>query len=168
MDDLTIRKLLKEAYEYAMENATDPSTQNGAVIVAPDGRPISYGANHLPYGVKDLPERWERPGKYQFVEHAERNAIYAAARDGMATGGQIMVCPWFACADCARGIIQAGIKTVIGHQSPNDWTPEHWKESIAVAWRMLEEAGVETRWYVGKIGEANEIAIRFNGQIAHP
>lgn len=162
------RKLLELAYEQAMEFGTDPSTQNGALIVNDNGDVLAAGANHFPKGVQNLPERWERPLKYQFVEHAERNAIFAAARLGVSTQGKIMVCPWFACSDCARAIIQAGIKLVIGHQFPFDLTPDHWKDSIKVAWQMLDEAKVETRMYVGKISDTDSITIRFNGKPVHP
>ncbi|MFX8778102.1 deaminase, partial [Acinetobacter baumannii] len=89
--------------------------------------------------------RWERPLKYQFVEHAERNSIFHAAREGSKLAGSTMYCPWYACADCARAIIQAGIKEVVGHQKCFDLTPGHWKESIANAFQMFEEAGVKTR-----------------------
>lgn len=165
MEDSQIRVLLETAYRHAMFNATDPSTQNGAIIIDDNGSPLAIGANHLPRGVVDKPERWERPGKYQFVEHAERNCIYDAARKGVATEGKIMIVPWHSCADCARGIIQAGIKLVIGHQLTNDLTPPHWKESITVAWKMLEEAKVEMKWYTGKVNLKDDIKIRFNGQI---
>lgn len=162
------KDLLRRAYQHAAEYATDPSTQNGALIVNDNGDILARGANHFPKMVQEKPERWERPGKYLYVEHAERNAIYWAASEGVSTKRKIMICPWFACADCARGIIQARIKLVIGHQSPNDWTPDHWKESIKVAWDMLKEAGVELKWYEGKIADDDSIAIRFNGGIAHP
>jgi len=165
---MDVKELLRRAYQHAMKHATDPSTQNGALIINDQGEILAHGANHFPRGVQEKPERWERPAKYQYVEHAERGAIYDAAREGVRTSGKIMVCPWFACTDCARAIIEARIMLVIGHQSPNDWTPEHWKESIKVAWDMLREANVALKWYEGKISDDNSIAIRFNGGIVHP
>lgn len=172
---------LKKAYEYAAEHSTDPSTQNGAIIVGkvgvlggPRNVPDNYyvqteidvidivgiGANHFPNGVKETPERWERPAKYSWVEHAERNAIFDAVRKGNSTKGAVMYCPWFACADCGRAIIQAGIKEVIGHDSPLHKTQPNWSKSIEVADTMFREAGVKFSRIEGTFG----VKIRFNGQ----
>jgi dCMP deaminase len=111
-------------------------------------------------------DRLERPTKYSFIEHAERNAIYHAARNGERTIGGILYAPWFACADCARAIIQAGITTVVGHKQMFDHAGEyHWNESIAYGNEMLKEAGVETFLYDGPIG--NSYAL-FNGETWEP
>ncbi len=104
------------------------------------------GANHFPDGVVDSPDRWERPIKYSFVEHAERMAIYNAAFNGIPTDGAKLYCPWFACADCARAIICAGIREVIGLQSYYADKSAHWDESIKLANIMLDEAGVKRRY----------------------
>lgn len=160
---------LQKAYEYAMTISTDPSTQNGACLVAADGEILVYGANHFPAGVKETPSRWERPIKYKFVEHAERNCIYAAAREGIRTKGLIMYCPWFACADCARAIVQSGIKMVIGHDSVLQEQSEHWKtqwkESIEVGDTILHEGGVSFKRIKADI---KDVKIRFNGELKSP
>ena len=109
--------------------------------------------------------RLERPKKYAFIEHAERNAIYAAACKGEATAGGTLYCPWYACADCARAIIQAGIVRVIGHKQMFDRTPEHWKETIAYGNEMFREAGVEALQYDGPIGECTAL---INGEVWNP
>jgi len=153
-------KYLRMAFKTAREKGTDPSTQNGAVIVDDENWVVGEGANHFPRYVKELPERWERPLKYSFVEHAERNAIYNAVRNGCCTDLTTMYCPWYACTDCARAIIQAGIKEVVGHQKCFDLTPDHWKESIKTAFVMLEEAGVTTRTISDEMG----VKMRFNGE----
>ena len=142
-----------------------PSTPTGACLVAPNQGIVCFGANHFPKGVKTTDERCERPIKYTFVAHAETNAIYAACRKGIRTEGLIMVCPWFACAECGKAIIQAGIKKVIGHKKIYDATPEHWRESIATAFTMFEEAGIETELLEGDLGGDS---IRLNGQIFQP
>lgn len=121
MNDLVYMKM---AYQYGSEHATDPSTQNGCVLVRPDIQEVvSYGANHFPEGVESSDARWERPLKYAYVEHAERNAIYSAARRGIKTKGLHMYCYWAACADCARAIIQAGITRLVTHKIIMDATP---------------------------------------------
>lgn len=71
-----------------------------------------------------------------------------------------MFCPWYACTDCARAIIQSGIKEVVGHKKCFDLTPAHWKESIANAFLMFEEAGIITRTIDDEMG----VTIRFNGK----
>lgn len=160
IDDLD-RQLLRQAYVEAVSYSTDPSTQNGAVLVGEDRKVLCNGSNHFPVNVKETPERWERPIKYSFVEHAERNCIYSAARNGIATQGLVMYCPWFACADCARAIIQAGIRTVIGHNTLiHNEGSEAWKQSVAIGDAMFEEAGVETLYVSGEMG----FNILFNGK----
>jgi dCMP deaminase len=80
-------KHLRMAFENARDLGTDPSTQNGAVIVDSDDWILGEGANFFPKGVKETEAHWEMPLKYAFVEHAERNAIYAAAREGHSLKG---------------------------------------------------------------------------------
>ena len=158
-------RLMKLAYQYAIINSTDPSTQNGAVLIDDVSTdPLVYSANHFPKGVKETPERWERPLKYSYVEHAERNAIFNAAKQGIATKGLVMYCPWHSCADCGRAIIQAGIKEVIGHQFVDTHERAQWYESIKVSIGMLEEAGVKCRWITGKVGIEG---LRFNGKLVN-
>ena len=135
-------------------SSPDPSTQNAAVLCSPSGRYIwaTRSRNEFPRGVVSTAPRWERPLKYSIVEHAERNAIYAAARQGIATDGLTMVCPWAACADCARAIIQSGIRRLVTHTPEVGDTNERWGASINIAMTMLEEAGVTVVEIVGPIG----------------
>jgi dCMP deaminase len=157
-DDIQLLKYMKQAYKLASVESTDPSTQNAALLIA--GNTFLCGdTNHFPLGVIESAERWERPTKYQYVEHAERNVIFKAARMGIKTKGLLMVCPWFACQDCGRAIIQAGITEVVGHDLELHKNSVSWQQSIAVAYQMLSEAGVKMRHIKGKVGEV----IRFNG-----
>jgi len=116
----------------------DPSVQNGAFIVR-DRRAVTWGFNTIPFRVKQNPERWERPTKYAYVEHAERNAIFLAAKQGMKTKGAEMYCPWAACQECARAIVQSGICRLIRFPMPHN---ERWAESIEMGDLMLREAGI--------------------------
>jgi dCMP deaminase len=161
-DDL---RYLKKAYEHAQRFGTDPSTQNGALLLTLDGD-CATGANHFPFGVRETAERWKRPLTYSFVEHAERNAIFKAARQGIPTYRATLYCPWFACTDCARAIIQAGIQRVVGHKAPFHQAG-HWDASITCALGMLEEAGVTTEWCVDKLFP-DAFQIRFNGGLVSP
>ena len=165
----TDKEFLKQAYAFAAEHSPDPSTQNGAILVHQhDGRVIARGANRFPRGVKVTKERLERPLKYSFICHAERDAIYDAARWGEATYGRIMYCPWYACTDCARAIIQAGIAEVIGHKTILDKTPDRWKETIDIALGMLDDAGVKNSFVGGEEGELGAVGVLFNGEIWYP
>lgn len=141
-------EMLRIAYEEAYQKSTDPSTQNGAVIRSSERQSVvAVGANHFPRSVQETEDRWERPIKYSYVEHAERNAIYYAARLGHSTLGCTMYVPWFACADCARAIIQAGIVEVVGDARPNKMMSAdcRWRETIEIAYGMFDEAGVKYR-----------------------
>ena len=124
----------------------DPSTQVGAVIVGPNNQIVSTGFNGFPRGIREGDrKRWEKPLKYKYVEHAERNAIYNAARHGIALEGCRMYLIGFGppnvpCTDCARAVIQSGIISVYGR--PSKPASEVWQDDLAVAYEMLVEAGV--------------------------
>lgn len=123
----------------------DRSTKVGCVIVGPDNEVRSTGYNGFPRGIDDKIEaRHERPVKYQWTEHAERNAIYNAARAGISTGGCRIFLQWFPCVDCARAIIQSGICEVVA--LPVDLANPRWVESFQTSREMLEEAGVILRY----------------------
>lgn len=141
---------LREACLHAAKNSQDPRTHVGAVLVSRGMRVLA--ANTLPPGIAAEASRLESPAKYRFMEHAERNAIYSAASAGICTHGAKLYAPWFSCADCARGIICAGIAEVVGLASLRAATPERWEADIATAERMLQEAGVATRWLAGSVG----------------
>lgn len=148
---------LRQALLYAAGHSQDTRTHVGAVLVPESGDPV-YAANTFPPGVAAIGSRLLPPDKYRYVEHAERNAIYKAALAGVKTHGAVLYAPWFSCADCARGIICAGLREVVGLASLRVATPERWERDIATAERMLQEAGVATRWLAGSVG----VTIRFD------
>jgi dCMP deaminase len=165
MEQLTNEQtLMIEAYALAL-NSPDLSTQNGAFILSPEASVVGIGWNTLPLGVAVTPERLERPLKYEYTEHAERNAIYDAVRNGRSTLGGTMFCCWAACYDCARAIIQSGVSRVVTHKRMYDESSPRWVESIASALKMMEEAGVE---YVLLEGELGCPPIRFNERLWTP
>ncbi len=133
---------LRQCYVVAGRRSHDPNTQNGAVLVSYRGMVRYYSANAFPAKVKQTKKRLARPAKYSFIEHAERNAIYASAKDGAFTEWSTLYCPYAACAECARAIIQAGITRVVADQRLLDIAPDRWKDSIAIGDQMLREAGV--------------------------
>ncbi|MCK1562804.1 CMP deaminase [Bradyrhizobium sp. 173] len=124
----------------------DRSAKAGCVIVGEDRLVRSTGFNGFPRKINDdEPSRHERPAKYLWSEHAERNAIYNAARLGISTAGCICYVNWFPCVDCARAVVQAGIVRLIGlepdHQDPR------WGEEFQFALTLFSEAGVDVTLY---------------------
>lgn len=121
----------------------DPSTQVGAVAVR-DRQILATGYNGIPRGVVDLPERMDRPAKYLWTEHAERNVVAQAARVGVSlVGATVYVASspstLFVCADCARSLIQAGVTEIVCRGSED---VGRWADSCLVAREMFREAGV--------------------------
>jgi dCMP deaminase len=125
----------------------DPNTQIGCVIAGPAHEIRSTGYNSLPRGIRDdVPERLERPTKYLWMEHAERNAIYNAARCGTPLEGCTLYVEIMPCMDCGRAIVQAGIREVIVSgarmsQYSSDYYDEHFR-NVEV---LFQEAGVTVR-----------------------
>jgi dCMP deaminase len=123
----------------------DRSTKVGCVIVGPDNRVRVTGYNNFPDGVAvDVPERHERPEKYFWIEHAERNAIYNAARGGVSLSACRAYLPWFPCMDCARGLVQVGIVELVAIRP--DLNDPRWGEDFKRVGTLLEEAGVRLRF----------------------
>jgi dCMP deaminase len=128
----------------------DPSTKIGAVIVDDDRRILATGYNGFPKGIEDSPERYaDKPTKYDHVIHAEMNAIYNATYNGTPLrNSTIYVWGLPVCNDCARGIIQVGIKRVVMavKDEPETWLPEKWVAAYSKSLNLFVEAGVETEF----------------------
>ena len=104
------------------------------------------GITGFPRGVSSEIEDRHSPKegeKYYWFEHAERNAIYNAARAGIGTAGCRLYVSLFPCSDCARGIIQSGIVQVNAFRRPK--VDANFDHSFDVALTMLEEAQIELR-----------------------
>jgi len=128
----------------------DPSTKVGALFMYPETLQIlTMGYNGMPRGIDETQgHRWERPLKYKMTEHAERNAIYNAARSGTSLKDSICVVSMFPCTDCTRGIIQSGCRMVVAQDiddylADNPGTTDQWKEDWKVSVEMLNESGVQ-------------------------
>lgn len=131
-----------ELAEFISKWSKDRSTGTCAVIADSNNRIISVGYNGFPSGANDnIDSRHERPAKYLYTEHAERNAIYNAVRVGVSVNGCTMYLMWFPCAPCARAIIQSGIKKLVCHRP--DMNSEKWGDDFKVAIELLNECGVD-------------------------
>ena len=133
------------------EKSKDTSSKIGAVIVGPEKQIISTGFNGFPRGIDETDlTRWERPIKYQFVEHAERNAIYNAARHGVPLRGCTMyVFGLPPCVDCAKAVIQSGIIRFVIFTMKE--ISEPWVDDLHFANNLLIEAGVIVEEHKGGI-----------------
>jgi len=139
---------LFELARYVGEWSKDRSRKVGAVIVDTKGGVRAIGYNGFPRGANDAIEsRHSRPTKYLWTEHAERNAIYEAARVGVSTEGCTMYVPWFPCMDCARAIVQSGIARLVA--LPPDLSDSRWGGHFEAAMELLSEAGIEITWMTG-------------------
>lgn len=129
----------------------DKSTKVGCVIVNERGLPLSWSYNGNPMGVADTQERFERPLKYHYVAHAERNAI-DLCRSSVENG--YMFVTHAPCSSCAIGIIQSGMKTVTvdganGLSSKRSYVHSNgkWKESVEHSLKMFDEAQIVYQEY---------------------
>ena len=125
----------------AARRSKDPNTQVGACIVSKDNILISTGYNGMPKGCSDDEFPWEREGqqdmtKYPYVVHAELNAILNA--NGRDLRGSRLYVALFPCNECAKAIIQSGVKEVL-------YLSDKYKDSMLnlASKKMLDAAGVK-------------------------
>lgn len=129
--------------DHISSKSKDKNTKVGCVIVGKDNEIRSTGYNSFPRGLNDdVPTRQIRPEKYFWFEHAERNAIYNAALVGIKLKGCRIYLNGIPCVDCARAIIQCGIKKVIIYKSSRNEEFEL-RHNANVSSEMLEECGVK-------------------------
>lgn len=148
------------AYIMAMRSP-DKKTRVGAIIVDEENVVVAMGYNGWCRGSSpwsDDDPRHERPLKYMYTEHAERNAIYNSARKGVSLSGGVLYVTIAPCMDCARGIVQVGIKKVVVHQNGQDaynqaygLDAHNWTEDHKQARQLFQDAGVELEFWEGDI-----------------
>lgn len=112
----------------------------GAALEPVDGLGPIAACNTYPEGVADLGWRHEGDGRFVWMEHAERNAIFAAARIGRALKGARIASTLFPCIDCARAIVQSGIAELVTYPPPLE--DPVWGPSFPRSRTILEEGGV--------------------------
>ena len=131
-------KLAKEMSTWSK----DPSTQVGAVVIGKHGQVLSQGFNGFPRGIRDTDERFgNRERKYELIVHAEMNAIYNASLSGTSLkGATLYVYGLPICNECAKGVIQVGIKKVVAMR-PQIYNSE-WDKSNKLAEELFREAEI--------------------------
>lgn len=141
----------------AAQRSKDPNTQVGACIIDDQNRILSTGYNGFPQGCSDDNFPWNRDEsrgetKYQFVVHAELNAVLNARGKNLA--GSKLYVSLFPCHECAKAIIQAGVSEVVYLSDKYNGTP-----SDVASKRMLNAAGVKlTKLHPTKA----ELVLNFN------
>jgi len=132
-----------ELADLAKNKSCDKHTKLGALIININGKVLIDSCNTIPHGIKITDDRLERPIKYQYIEHAERNACFYAAKYGIPLDGTIlfMSCNPIPCTECARAIIQSGIGMIIGRNIENV-ASKKWDDSCNFALELLKEAGI--------------------------
>ena len=128
-----------ELASYVSLWSKDPSTKVGAVIANDQKQVLSLGYNGFPRGVDDWASRYEdREMKLLYVAHAERNALDNAFTDVRGATMYTSLCP---CNECAKSIIQRGIKRVVARSFPTETQKQRFNADITLS--MFGESGVE-------------------------
>ena len=133
------------------KRSKDPSTQVGACIVDDDNKVVSIGYNGMPRGIKDEDLSWNKgedlDSKYLYVCHAEFNAILNT-RNGSALNGCTLYVTLFPCNECAKAIVQTGVKKII-------YLSNKYENSLETraSKKILTLAGVKIEEYKGRFKE---------------
>lgn len=119
----------------------DPNTQVGTVAVR-NRQILSVGFNGFPRGIEDTKERLnERELKYHFMVHSEMNCIYNASYNGVSLfNASLYVYGLPVCSECAKGIIQVGIKEV--YWKCDKEISEKWENSMGLSMNMFKETSI--------------------------
>jgi len=127
--------------EVAATFSKDPSTKVGAVAIDDDYRVLATGYNGFPRGVIDSEERLcNRSLKYALTVHAESNLVAQSAYCGTSIrGSTVLVSSLFPCVECAKLLVQAGVKRIIAPKISN----ERWQESNELAKLIFAESNVD-------------------------
>lgn len=137
MEPITWEHSFMLAAILASHRSKDPNTKVGAVVVSPENRIVGSGYNGFPNGIHDKDLPWARKGsfletKYPFVVHAEANAIFNSPSTDLR--GHSMYCVMYPCNECAKAIIQCGIRELVFLTDPYKDTDPH--KATAVMFRL--------------------------------
>lgn len=143
---------LRDAYDYAINNSDDPLTCVGTIVVNQRGDTLVYGVNRFLDGIAPLEARRDVEEKSNYIIHAELDAIFKAAKQGISLEESIMCMPWLPCTPCSHAVIGSGIKKLVGHKQMILQTSDYWYDKMDLSLDLLHEAGIEVLMYDGKIG----------------
>jgi len=122
----------------------DPSKQIGAVAIGSKGQVLAQGYNGFPRGIDDNESRLNtKETKYKYVVHAEMNLIYNATFNGISLNGStVYVSGLPVCSECAKGLIQVGVKQIVMSKDSLEGADEKWLDSFELTIALLNEAGI--------------------------
>lgn len=148
-DHLSWHEYFMSVAQLASKRSKDPSTKVGACIVNGQNKIVATGYNGMPNGVSDRSVPWTKDGefldtKYAYVVHAELNAVLNSVLTDQ-SGCRLFV-SLFPCNECAKAIIQSGIRHVIYLSDKHSE-----KDSTKAAKRMFELAGVKYEQFAGRL-----------------
>jgi dCMP deaminase len=139
--DLRFLRIAEEVRSWSK----DPGTTVGCVLVK-DRRILATGYNGFPATLSDSLDLYaDREYKLSVVVHAEKNALFNAAKNGANTESCTAYVTFPPCSQCAAALIQAGVKVVV---CPNPaHSPERWRTNFRIASDILVESGVRILYY---------------------
>ena len=145
------RKYIQLAYYNAHLFSKDPHTKVGAYALTADfSRVLATGINGQVRGIDDSNEdRWVKPQKYSFVQHAESNVVANAARTGTPLDNAVIAVTKFPCSTCTKLLVQAGIKKI--YTVEPDYSNPTWGDDAKISEQILSEAGVPVVKYLPAI-----------------
>jgi dCMP deaminase len=162
----------------ASYRSKDPNTQNGCIIINSENRIVSMGYNGFPEGCSDDIFPWTSSEKYPYSEHSERNAIYNAC----CMGRSLKDCSlylfssrgYYPCSDCARAIIQVGIKSIFmacaengdtSHSGAYGWEPtKKMFKAAGVNWRLIKNVSMSFIQIAHNLRKSATIIDEVNGE----
>lgn len=127
--------------EEASRTSHDPDTKLGAVIINAGGDVVATGSNRFDNEADITPERLQRPLKYQWIKHAEVNAIGGELREGC-----VLYCSAHPCKECAAAIVAAKIAKVVVKRVKDEGLIARWLESWTAADDVLSAGGTEIEY----------------------
>jgi dCMP deaminase len=139
--DLRFLRIAEEVRSWSK----DPGTTVGCVLVK-DRRILATGYNGFPATLSDSLDLYaDREYKLSVVVHAEKNALFNAAKNGANTESCIAYVTFPPCSQCAAALIQAGVKVVVCPDPAS--SPERWRTNFRIASDIMVESGVRILYY---------------------
>jgi dCMP deaminase len=127
------------------EMSSDDETQVGAVMLSSENRIIASSFNGFLRGADDNALPRTRPGKYEFIQHAERNLLYNCAYEGIRTKDTTIICTLSPCLDCLRACYQSGVKTIIFDRLYSSCSANGFYETLADVTVVKTQIGKYTK-----------------------
>jgi len=156
---------LKDVFRMASDHSTDPNTQVAAALVSFGWLSgiVLAGWNEVPGGLAAVGYPKTLIDKNYCTEHAERRVLYKAVENGIRTNGLQLYGTWVGCSECARAIIQFGIRRVVTFSALVEQTPPRWSESVWHGLNMMKDSGIQVVGWRGEI--VTDKTIRFDGRV---